>query len=419
VARPRRGATGHRLRWGGLIDSFEEIVRIEGGQVLATLIRLTGDIDRAEDALHDAVVVATDVWQRDGMPDKPGAWLTTVARNKALDTLRREARRAPKEQEAFRLLSDTGADDGDQRDDRLRLLFTCCHPALAPESQVALALRTICGLTTVDIARVFLVPEATIGQRISRAKAKIAKARIPYRVPDEHELPDRLRAVLTAVYATFTAGHHASAGELASRVDLADEAVRLGRLVVELMPDEGECVGLLALMLATDARRATRSTSSGDVVLLADQDRSLWDTAMINEASNLVESVLRRGRPGAYQLQAAIACLHGDAATYADTDWAQIAELYALLEAIWPTPVVRVNRAVAVAEVDGPHAGLAALEDLVGTTIERWHLYWSTRADFHRRLGHTSAAADCYRRALDCPCNDSDRRFLERRLAGL
>jgi RNA polymerase sigma-70 factor, ECF subfamily len=225
--------------------------------------------------------------------------------------------------------------------------------------------------------------------------------------------------VLTAVYATFTAGHHAPAGELASRVDLADEALRLGRLVVELMPDEGECVGLLALMLATNARRATRASPDGDVVLLADQDRSLWDTAMIDEAANLVESVLRRGRPGAYQLQAAIACLHGTAATYGETDWAQIAELYQLLEAMWPTPVVRVNRAVAVAEVDGPRAGLTTLEDLVGTSIERWHLYWSTRADFHRRLGNTAAALDCYQRALECPCNDSDRRFLESRLAGL
>ena len=390
--------------------------------MLATLIRLTGDIDRAEDALHDAVVVAADSWRRNGVPDKPGAWLTTVARNKALDRLRREARRAPKEEEAFRLLSDgwaTDDNDTDSRDDRLRLLFTCCHPALSPESQVALALRTICGLATVDIARVFLVPEPTIGQRISRAKAKIAKARIPYRVPEEHELPDRLRPVLATVYAVFTAGHHAPVGELDGRLDLADEAIRLARVLVDLMPDEAECVGLLALTLATNARRMARTDHDGEILLLADQDRSLWDAAAITEAAALVDSVLRRGRPGAYQIQAAIACLHGTAATYAETDWAQIGELFGMLEIRWPTPVVRVNRAVAVAEVAGPAAGLALLADLVGTPVERWHLYWSARADFQRRLGQTQAAEDSYRQALECPCNDTDRRFMQRRLAEL
>lgn len=391
--------------------------------MLATLIRLTGDIDRAEDALHDAVVTAADTWSRVGVPDKPGAWLTTVARNKALDRLRREARRAPKEEEAFRfLLGDSSAIDDagtDNRDDRLRLLFTCCHPALSPESQVALALRTICGLTTVDIARVFLVPEATIGQRISRAKAKITKAHIPYRVPEEHELPDRLRPVLATVYAVFTAGHHAPVGELDDRLDLADEAIRLARVLVELMPDEAECIGLLALTLATNARRSARTDPDGEIVLLADQDRSLWDVAAITEAASLVESVLRRGRPAAYQMQAAIACLHGVAPTYAETDWPQIAELFGMLEVRWPTPVVRVNRAVAVAEMAGPAAGLALLAELVGTPIERWHLYWSARADFQRRLGQTEAAADSYRQALECPSNDSDRRFMQRRLAEL
>jgi RNA polymerase sigma-70 factor, ECF subfamily len=423
VARKGRSAARHRLRRAQLIDPLDEIIRIEGGQVLATLIRLTGDIDRAEDALHDAVVVAADSWRRDGVPDKPGAWLTTVARNKALDRLRREARRAPKEEEAFRLLTEGSAmgdsDNVDNRDDRLRLLFTCCHPALSPESQVALALRTICGLSTVDIARVFLVPEATIGQRISRAKAKIAKAHIPYRVPEEHELPDRLRPVLTTVYAVFTAGHHAPAGEVGDRFDLADEAIRLARVLVELMPDEAECVGLLALTLATNARRAARTDADGEIVLLPDQDRSRWDMDAVVEACALVDSVLRRGRPGAYQMQAAIACLHDSAPTYADTDWPQIAELYGMLEARWPTAVVRVNRAVAVAEVAGPQAGMALLAELVGTPTERWHLYWSTRADFQRRLGETAAAIDSYRQALDCPCNDSDRRFMLRRLAEL
>ena len=284
-------------------------------------------------------MIAADVWRRDGVPDKPGAWLTTVARNKELDRIRREARRAPKEAEAFRYLTEASESkyDVDNRDDRLRLLFTCCHPALSPESQVALALRTICGLTTVDIARVFLVPEATIGQRISRAKAKIAQARIPYRVPDPHELPDRLRPVLTTVYAVFTAGHHAPVGEQGGRVDLADEAIRLARVLVDLMPDEAECVGLLALTLATDARRAARTDSTGEMVLLADQDRSLWPRGHRRGRS--------AGRLGAasrptwrLSMQAAIACLHGAAPSYAETDWSQIAELYLLLEHRWPTP---------------------------------------------------------------------------------
>jgi RNA polymerase sigma-70 factor, ECF subfamily len=400
-----------------LIDPLDETIRIEGGQVLATLIRLTGDIDRAEDALHDAVVAAAEVWRRDGVPAKPGAWLTTVARNKALDRLRREAKRKPKEEEAFRLLTDGADDPHPDGDDRLRLIFTCCHPALAPESQMALALRTICGLSTVEIARVYLVPESTIGQRISRAKGKIANAHIPYRVPSAAELPDRMSSVLATIYAVFTAGHHSPIGELGARVDLADEAIRVGRVLVELMPDEAECIGLLALMLASNARRPARVDRQGDIVLLADQDRSLWSHAAVGEAARLVESVLRRGRPGAYQIQAAIACLHSSAPTYADTDWPQIAELYGLLEIRWPTPVVRVNRAVAVAEAEGPAAGLALLDALGDNAPERWHLYWATRADFLRRAGDDHAAAAAYRQALDCPSNDSDRRFLQHRQA--
>jgi RNA polymerase sigma-70 factor (ECF subfamily) len=395
--------------------SLEEIIRIEGGQVLATLIRLTGDIDRAEDALQDAAAAAVDAWRRDGVPDRPGAWLTTVARNKALDRLRREAQRVPKEAEAIRLLADD-EERPPQGDDRLRLLFTCCHPALSEEAQLALALRTICGLSTAEIGRAFLVPEATIAQRISRAKAKIAKAQIPYRVPLPHELPDRLRPVLSVIYLVFTTGHHAPAGELASRVDLAEEAIRLGRMITALMPDEGECAGLLALMLATHARRETRVDADGELVLLADQDRARWDHAAIAEAASIVESVLRRGRTGPYQIQAAIACLHGLAATSADTDWTQIEELYRLLEVRSPTPVVRVNRSVAVAESFGPRAALALLDELVGTPIERWHLYWSARADFHRRLGEHDVALAAYEQALSCPCNDTDRRFLERRV---
>ncbi len=393
---------------------LDEVLRIEGGQVLATLIRLIGDIDRAEDALQDAVVAAVETWTRTGVPDNPGAWLTTVARHKGLDRLRREARRAPKEVEAARLLTDE--DEYGGQDDRLRLLFTCCHPALAAESQVALALRTICGLTTVDIARAFVVPEATIGQRISRAKAKIARAHIPYRVPPAHELPERLDAVLSVIYLVFTTGHHAPVGELASRVDLAREGLRLGRMLAELMPDEAECVGLLALMLATEARRPARLDAAGDLVLLADQDRSVWDHESIAEAASMIETVLRRGRSGPYQIQAAIACLHGVAATWDDTDWPQIAELYTMLESRWPTPVVRVNRAVAVAETRGPLAGLELLEELQGTPIERWHLYWATRADFQRRAGDAAEAVRSYRHAMACPCNDTDRRFLRRRI---
>jgi RNA polymerase sigma-70 factor, ECF subfamily len=416
MARPRGGAARHRLRRRQLIDPLDELIRIEGGQVLATLIRTTGSIDLAEDALHDAVVVAAEVWRRDGVPDRPGAWLTTVARNKALDRVRREARRGPKEHEAMRLLVDDSPDTTPDGDDRLRLLFTCCHPALGTEAQIALALRTICGLSTADIAGVFLVPDATVGQRVSRAKHKIATAHIPYRVPDEHELPDRLPPVLAAIYAVFTAGHHAPAGATVCRIDLAEEAIRLGRLLSSLMPDEGECIGLLALMLAADARRAARTDAHGDLVLLADQDRSLWNHAAIDEAADLVQSVLRRGRPGTYQIQAAIACLHSTAAEYDDTDWPQIAELYALLEQRTPTPVVRVNRAVAVAEVHGPAAGLALLEELVASPIERWHLYWATRADLLRRLDRDIDAAACYQRALECPCNEADRRFLTARL---
>ncbi len=400
-----------------MIDQLEETIRIEGGQVLATLIRLTGDIDRAEDALHDAAVAAVEEWRRHGVPDRPGAWLTTVARNKALDRLRREVQRAPREREAVRLLDDDmGSGGHGDGDDRLRLLFTCCHPALNPEAQIALALRTICSMSTVEIARVFLVPDATIGQRITRAKSKIAGAHIPYRVPDAHELPERLLPVLATMYAIFTAGHHAPTGAVDARVDLADEGIRLGRVLVEMMPDESECTGLLALMLAANARRAARVDGAGDIVLLADQDRSRWDATAIEEAQALVESVLRRGRPGTYQIQAAIACLHGIARTAADTDWPQITELYRLLEMRTPTFVVRVNHAVAVAESVGPAIALMMLDGLIGTPAERWHLYWAARADFYRRLGDPNAASAAYLRGLDCPCNDSDRRFLQRRV---
>lgn len=322
--------------------TVEETLRIEGGHVLATLIRLTGDFDLAEDALQDATIEALKNWTRDGVPNKPGAWLTTVARNKALDRIRRESTRDRKEREAAILLSDPPRPSR-ELDDRLRLIFTCCHPALSPEARVALTLRTVGGLSTKEIARAFFVPDATMGQRISRAKAKISRARIPFRVPEDHELPDRLPAVLATLYVIFTTGHHAQFGTLDARVDLADEAIRLGRLLTDLIGDHPEVLGLLSLMLATHARRRARLDESGNLVLLADQDRSLWDTAAISEASAILDRALRRRSPGPYQVQAAIACLHGVAESDADTDWKQIVDLYRTLEQMTPLPVVRVN----------------------------------------------------------------------------
>lgn len=395
---------------------LEETLRIEGGRVRATLIRLTGDIDLAEDALQDALVVAVEKWNRGGVPDNPAAWLTTVAKNKALDRLRRESKRTRREREAVRLLDHEPLDPPDGIDDRLRLIFTCCHPALSPEARVALALRTVCNVSTREAAHAFLVPVATMGQRISRAKKKIATARIPYRVPEDHELPDRLPAVLAVVYLIFTTGHHPPRGRLDERVDLADEAIRLARLLAELMPDEPECLGLLALLLATNARRKARLSPDGTMVLLADQDRSLWDTSAIAEASALLDASLRR-RIGPYQIQAAIAVLHGIAPGFDDTDWAQIADLYRMLEELQPTPVVTVNRAVAEAHVLGPEAGLELLDAV--TAADDWHLLWSTRAELLRRLGRRQAAKEAYRRALACDMNESDRAFIGSRMAQL
>lgn len=398
--------------------------------MLATLVRLTGDITIAEDAVQDAVETALRRWPADGVPDNPGAWLTTAARRRALDVLRREAKRSIKEADAVMLdqltatLQERTADSM-VRDDMLRMLFTCCHPALSMEARVALTLRSLCGLTTVEIARLFLVPDTTMGQRITRAKQKIAGARIPYRVPADHELPDRLAGVLAVVYAVITAGHHAPDGRLDARSDLADEGVRLARLVCELMPAEPECMGLLALALVTGARRDARVDEHGELVLLRDQDRSRWHMAEIHEAAELVDAALRRRRVGPYQLQAAINCLHGLAPSADDTDWPQIAELYRLLEALSPTPVVRVNRAVAESEAHGAAAGMALLDAIDGlegldlTEVEQWHLYWSTRGELLHRTGDRAGAVSCFDRALTCQPNDSDRRFLERRRAQL
>ena len=387
--------------------------------MLATLIRTVGDFDIAEDAVQDAVLEALEAWPTRGVPNNPGAWLTTVARRRALDRIRREAKRTEKEHLASTvLLGDAGAPPAESssmvRDDVLRLIFTCCHPALAPEAQVALTLRTVCGLSTRDIAGVFLVPEATMAQRLTRAKRKIAVARIPYRVPEDHELTDRLRAVMAVIYAVFTAGHHSASGEEVVRIDVAAEAIRLARLVNELVVDEPEGQGLLALLLATHARHDARLDANGDVVLLADQDRTRWDHTSIREAADLIDGALRRKRPGPYQVQAAIACLHGLATTPTETDWPQILELYDLLIGMLPTPVVALNRAVAVGEVHGPAAALEALGAISG--VDDWHLYWAARAEMSRRLGTLDEAAADYRRALACECNEADRRFLTGRL---
>lgn len=395
--------------------TLDETLRIEGGRILATLIRYTGDFHLAEDALQDATIAALERWSDDDPPPNPGGWLMTTARNKALDRLRREGKRTAKEEEAMRMLSEAPPPP-DDRDDRLRLLFTCCHPAIAPPSQVALALRTICGLSTEEIARVFLVKTPTMAQRITRTKAKIADAHIPYRVPSDHELPERLPPVLVTVYAVCTAGHHSPTGSFDARVDLADEGIRLARLLTELMPDEPECWGLLALALATNARRRARVDASGEMVLLADQDRSLWDHQAIGEAASILDArLVGRPRPGPFQVQAAISTLHGLAPTYEETDWEEIVLLYRALERMQPTTVVRVNRAIAEAEVVGPEEALLLLDDVDSD----WHYLWVTRSDFQRRLGRTDAASQSLARALEADMNDSDRALLQQRLEEL
>ena len=393
--------------------------------MLATLIRFTGDIGLAEDALQDAVVVALRQWPASGTPRHPAGWLLTTARNKALDRIRRESARRSKER--LSVMSDATLDDpvniglGSSlvADDPLRLIFTCCHPALAPDARVALALRTIARLRTSEIAAVFLVSEPTMAARVTRAKKKIAAAGIPYRVPDDHELPDRLPAVLAVVSAIFTAGHHPADGGLHDRVNLAEEGLRLARLLVSLMPDEPECHGLLALLLATHARRSARVSTTGDAVLMEDQDRSMWDRSAIGEAHALVEQTLRRRRVGPWQVQAAISCLHGLAPSFAETDWLQIAELYRVLERMQPSVAVRVNRAVAEAQADGPRVGLELLRSIDLADVAGWHLYWSARSELERRADLLDDARTSLRRALACDMNDSDRRLLRARANAL
>lgn len=400
-----------------MTGSVETTIRREGGQVLATLIRLTGDFTLAEDALQEATIVALEQWNREGVPDNPAAWLTRVSRNKALDHIRREAKRTDKEVAATRLLA--SSNEGPEPTDPLRLLFTCCHPTLSEDAQVALTLRTVSQLTTREIARALLQPEATVGQRISRAKTKIKTAHIPYRVPSDAELPNRLPVVLHVLYLMFTAGYAAYEGPAMDRVELADEAIRITRMLADLMPDEPEVRGLLALMLATWARRTTRVDEHGDIVLLADQDREAWEVEAIVEARTAMDH--HSGAPdGWYRLQAAIALEHAEAPSFVATEWIRITQLYTALETVNPSPVVRVNRAVAVAHAQGWSEGLALLEEVDdGQEIRSWHLYWSTRAEMLSRLERTEEALECVDRALACPMNDEDRRLLESRRSAL
>ncbi|SRR5712692_3269318 len=404
---------------GEVVDA---VYRSESRQVLATLIRLLGDFETAEEALHDAFAVAVEQWARDGVPANPRAWLVSTGRFKAIDGMRRRARFDASLTELAKQLEQSTSDaeewnDESVEDDPLRLIFTCCHPALAPEAQVAMTLREVCGLTTEEIARPFLTKPATVAQRIVRAKAKIRDARIPYEVPSEKELPDRLDAVLRVVYLVFNEGYSASSGGSLTRHDLSGEAIRLGRLLIELLP-EPEAMGLLALMLLHDSRRAARTSPTGDLILLENQDRALWNRDQITEGVSLMARALSSGQVGPYTIQAAIAAAHVQAPSSATTDWARIVALYDLLMRAEPSPVVELNRAVAVAMRDSPLAGLALIDAILARgELGKYHLAYAARADLCRRLGQTAEARTSYEQALGLTQQEPERRFLERRLS--
>ena len=396
------------------LDVVDEVFRSEAGKAVATLIRLFGDIDIAEEAVQDAFVVATKRWPDEGLPPNPAGWIVTTARNRAIDELRRESGREDRHVRAFefQIQSEPDPVEGPVIDDRLRLIFTCCHPALEPSARVALTLRLLGGLQTGEIARAFLTSESAMAQRLVRAKRKINAANIPYRVPRDADLPDRLGSVLTVVYLIYNEGYAASTGDELVRSDLCGEAIRLARLLRAMMPDEPEVIGLLALLLLTESRRAARTDGAGSLVMLSDQDRDLWDRELIDEGQTLVRASLRRNRPGPFQVQAAIAAVHSDAADAGDTDWRQIVLLYDRLLTLTPTPVVALNRAVAVAELEGPSQALALLEDL---RLDRYHLYHATRAELLRRMGDIEGADLAYERAISMTGNEVERRFLEQR----
>ena len=404
---------------GPSIADIGRVFREEYGRAVAVLTRVLGDIDVAEDAVQDAFSTAVERWPGEGIPPSPAGWIITTARRRAIDRARREAARSVKQAEAD-LLHPTPGDAFDPEavvspeipDDRLRLIFTCCHPALAPQARVALTLRLLGGLTTTQIARSFLVPETTMGQRISRAKRKIRDARIPFRIPSPDEFPERLDAVRSVLYLVYTEGHTTSAGPELADTDLCSEAVRLARVLAGLVPDDPETTGLLALMLLGESRRAARTGPGGDLVLLADQDRSRWDRALIDEGQALVRRTLRWNRPGPYQIQAAIAAVHADAPTFEDTDWAQIVALYDLLMAADPTPVVALHRAVALAEVEGPAAALGIVDRL---DLERYHVFHAVRADLLARLGRITEASEAYTTAAARTENAVERAHLLRR----
>jgi RNA polymerase sigma-70 factor (ECF subfamily) len=394
--------------------TLDEIFRREYGRAVSVLVRSLGDIGLAEEVVQDAFVEAVRRWPADGVPPSPAGWLITTARNRAIDRLRRDATREERHRQALELLvSEPGGENDEEgvvRDDRLRLIFTCCHPALAMGVRVALTLRLLGGLTTAEVARAFLVPEATMAQRLVRAKTKIRDAGIPYRVPYEADLPARLRGVLAVVYLIFNEGY-----STVDRPELSAEAIRLGRVLAALMPDEPEVTGLLALMLLSESRRPARVTADGELVLLSDQDRGRWDRGMVEEGQALVRQCLRRGRPGPYQIQAAINAVHSDAPSTGETDWAQVVALYDQLMAVAPTPVVALNRAVAVAELRGPAEALAVVDALA---LDRYHLYHSVRGNLLRRLGRPDEAAAAYGTALRTATTDADRTVLRRLLDG-